>query len=190
MSKNAWLRYNLLIIVKKLWVTFIFVFIFTELSAGLVVDVACKRPIYDYFASLQFSGWWKIPWLRFTLGAGPGWVCIFMYPKFLFRLCFSFWKSIHDSNGFPFPRSRKGSLILHVRTKPDGVEQERTPCVQRGKGLTHLMTCAKSNFCMHFPIFSYVRYFCHTLLSFATSFIFLFGYYKKFSLEMGGESDR
>ena len=41
---------------------------------------------------------------------------------------------------------------------------------------------------MHFPIFSYVRYFCHTLLSFATSFILLFGYYKKFPLELGGGS--
>ena len=62
------------------------------------------------------------------------------------------------------------SFGTHTRGVGGGrVEQKRTPYVQ--EKLTHLSTYAKGPFLHEFLVFSYTRYFHHTLFSLPTTFI-------------------
>ena len=50
-------------------------------------------------------------------------------------------------------------------------EQKYMPCIQREGVGTSKYVHNKTPFCMYFVMFSYARYFCHTLLSLMMSFM-------------------
>ena len=64
----------------------------------------------------------------------------------------------------------RGHLLSTQPRKGGGVEQKRNQCVEGER--VNFFQYPRTNvpLCMHFVIFSYARYFYHTLLSLATVF--------------------